>query len=712
MQAIHSQGKEDARVLVVDDDITARMLANKALITQGFEVILANDGVSAIEMFQTRRPHLVLMDVDMPGLDGFQACKKLRELPHGKIVPILMVTGQDDLDSIESAYNAGATDFVPKPINWRILGHRLRYMLRASEVRTRLDELQKSETRLDNAQRIAGLGNWEWNRATGEIYWSDQMCHFLGIGVNDQEKTLARFLDNVPPFQRSAVQHWFEEAVSGSDQSEIVHRLLQSDGSELHVQHQIEVYGDDSEVALVSGTVLDVTQLKQAEERILQLAHYDHLTGLCNRVIFKDRVTRAVARAQAEGHIGAILFLDLDNFKRINDTLGHVVGDMLLKEVSRRLTNSVRAVDRGGDRELNHHVISRFGGDEFTVLLAEIRRPDDAARVAQRILDTIGHTMTLGEHEVVITPSIGIALFPEHGCDVDGLLQNVDTAMYSVKNSGRNNYEFFASSMKTLADRRLTIENSLRKALDRDELRLHYQPQIDLRSQQIIGVEALLRWTSRDLGPVFPDEFIPIAEETGLISPIGEWVMRTACSQAKAWIDEGVEPLTMAVNLSVSQFVGQDLTALVSDVLQSSGLPADALELEITENMLMDDVAGAVDVLHSLKSLGIKLSIDDFGTGYSSLSYLKRFPIDKLKIDRSFVTHIVSDSTDAAVTKAIIAMAHSLGLRVTAEGVENQEQKNFLQSRGCDEVQGYLYSRPLPAEEVSDLLKLHLFEGT
>lgn len=696
-----SQLEQQATVMVVDDDITSRMLASQALGVLGFNVLEAGDGQQALELFRQQRPHLVLMDVDMPVIDGFEACRQLRSLPYGKIVPVLMVTGQDDIDSIEQAYEAGATDFVPKPINWLILGQRLRYMLRASAVREQLQELRKSEARLDNAQRIARLGNWEWNLQNHESYWSDQMWRMVGLDEAENLPELPLFLRSVPLAERHSVRRWFFRSVRSQQQSIMTHSLIQSDGTELKVQHQIEAHFDDEGRAeLISGTILDVTPLMRAEAQIVQLAEYDHLTGLCNRVVFKHQVQRALAQAEEHGHLGAILFLDLDNFKRINDTLGHVVGDMLLKEVAERLSRSVR---RAGERN-GEEVVARFGGDEFTILLPQISCSEDAAVVAARIGDVLSRPMTLDGQEVFITPSIGIALLPEHGRDVDSLLQNVDTAMYCVKNAGRNGYEFFARSMKTNARRKLALESCLRSALDKQELSLHYQPQINLSEHKIVGMEALLRWNSSELGFVSPMEFIPVAEETGLIAPIGEWVLREACTQARRWQLEGLPRITMAVNLSVSQFAKQDLEVLVAQVLKDTGLPAADLELEITENMLMDDVSGSVEVLHRLKALGVQLAIDDFGTGYSSLSYLKRFPIDRLKIDRSFVTHLVSDPNDAAVTQAVIAMAHSLGLNVTAEGVETPAQRDFLTTHRCDEVQGYYFSKPKPADEIEELL--------
>ncbi|WP_232784855.1 putative bifunctional diguanylate cyclase/phosphodiesterase [Psychromonas sp. MB-3u-54] len=703
------------RVLVVDDDVTARLMARQALSKENFAVIEAKDGFAALELFEAVQPDIVLLDVEMPGIDGFEVCRQLRRFPCGKLVPILMATGQDDLDSVRQAYEAGATDFVTKPFNWKILAHRLRYMVRASDTTEQLQELQKSESRLGNAQRIARLGNWEWNLQNNEIYWSEQLFHMLWFRRGVAKPSFRGFISRLPPGERKEFMVWvhrLRDSAKGEQRGGWNHSINQADGSRLHVQHQAEVFYDENGAAKVlSGTVVDVTELTQAQDQILQLAHFDSLTGLANRNAFRKRVELAMQRAQQYGHLGAVLFLDLDNFKRINDTLGHSIGDQLLQEVAKRLTDIVRGSDSICGTNFNHaiddNLISRLGGDEFTVLLPEIGKIKDAEYAAKRVLNAIGDSINLSGHDIVVTPSIGIAIFPNHGENVDNLLKNADAAMYYVKRAGKNDYELFVNSMNVVAKRRLELESFLRHAIDNKELSINYQPQVDIPTGRITGAEALLRWNSAELGMVSPVEFIPIAEETGLISPIGEWVLREACRQVKEWRDDGLPEIQIAVNISVQQFAKQSLDKLVSKVLLETGLPVHCLELEITENMLMDDVEGAVETLHKLKDLGINLAIDDFGTGYSSLSYLKRFPIDKLKIDRSFITYVTTEPSDAAVTQAIISMAHNLGLTVIAEGVEEVSQLEFLRQHHCEEMQGYYFSRPLIVSDMEDLLRSH-----
>ena len=433
---------------------------------------------------------------------------------------------------------------------------------------------------------------------------------------------------------------------------------------------------------------------KQAEERVRHLAHYDDLTALPNRSMFNQRLSHALAQAQRRDKPLAILFIDLDRFKNINDTLGHQAGDSVLREVAQRLRECLRESD----------VVGRLGGDEFVVLLEEFPQPIHVATVAQKILSSVARPFLLDAQEFHITASVGISAFPEDGADVPTLLKNADIAMYRAKEQGKNNYQFYSAQMNVHSIERLTLEAGLRRALERDELVLHYQPQIDIRTGSITGMEALVRWQQPAKALIPPAQFIPLAEETGLIVPIGEWVLKTACAQNQSWQEQGLPPLRIAVNLSARQFVHEALLHSVARVLQETGLEPALLEFEITESMVMHNSEHAVKLLNKLKAMGIHISIDDFGTGYSSLAYLKRFPIDSLKIDRSFILDIPDDKGDAAITQAVIAMAHTLGLKVIAEGVETREQFNFLRKNRCDEMQGYYFSAPLPADQATALL--------
>jgi diguanylate cyclase (GGDEF)-like protein len=445
-----------------------------------------------------------------------------------------------------------------------------------------------------------------------------------------------------------------------------------------------------------------------AENRILQLAYYDNLTELPNRAMFMTRIEQAIEFAKKDERALAVLFLDLDNFKRINDTLGHNFGDELLRTVARRIAHSLRsndAVSRSVTEDDDKRHLARLGGDEFTVLLADLKHPEDALLVANRIREELSKPIQLDTHKLIITPSIGISLFPNDGEDVVTLLKSADMAMYFAKRKGRNNVQFFEGTMNEMALLRMNLESELRHAIDRNEMSLHYQPQVDFKTGKLTGVEALLRWKNFTLGNVPPLDFIPIAEDSGLIIPIGEWVLRTACQQAKSWQKADVGLKRIAVNVSVMQFSQPDFPDTISRVLHETNLDPAVLELEITESILMDNADRAVEILKRLKTIGVQLAIDDFGTGYSSLSYLKQFPIDRLKIDRSFIKAITTDPDDQAIASAIISMAESMKLQVTAEGVETVEQMQFLKQVKCDEAQGYYISRPMAAFEAERFLR-------
>jgi len=441
------------------------------------------------------------------------------------------------------------------------------------------------------------------------------------------------------------------------------------------------------------GAFLDITARKRAEEQVRDLAYHDALTGLPNRLLFQDRLALAVAQAHRHRQGLAVLFLDLDRFKVINDSLGHTVGDRLVREVAARLRTCVREGD----------TVARLGGDEFTLLLPHVGQAVDAAKVAKKVLDLVRIPFDIDGRELFVTASMGISLYPDDGTDAETLVKNADTAMYRAKEQGRDLYQLYTPAMNATALERLALESSLRRALSQDELVLHYQPIFDVASRRVQGVEALLRWAHPELGLVAPADFIPLAEITGLILPMGPWVLRAACAQARAW-QERQPGLCVAVNLSARQFQEASLVAQVTDALADSGLDPRCLQLEITESSAMQNAQTAIQTLRELKSLGVGLSIDDFGTGYSSLSYLKRFPIDTLKIDQSFIRDIGRDPDDAAIASAIIALAHTLKLTVVAEGVETSGQLAFLAAHGCDRAQGYLLSRPFPADRCGELL--------
>ncbi|PYQ50867.1 MAG: diguanylate cyclase [Acidobacteria bacterium] len=470
-------------------------------------------------------------------------------------------------------------------------------------------------------------------------------------------------------------------------------RMRKRDGSPVWVLENMTLL-ETAEGGNIEGTIIDISERKAAQEQVEYQAYHDVLTGLPNRLLFRDRISVALAHARRARRTVAIMFLDLDHFKLVNDTLGHTVGDGLLQAAAERLVSCVRSED----------TVARMGGDEFTILVSDIADTRSAATVAQKVLESISRPIEVDGHELFVTTSIGIAIFPDDGTDAETLLKNADRAMYRAKELGRNNFQFATQVIVEGKAARLSLERSLHHAFDRKEFVVHYQPMIEVGTRRVVGAEALIRWLSPEFGLMAPDEFIPVAEETGLILPIGEWVLRTACAQMKTWHRAGHKELHVAVNLSARQFQQRDLAMMIERILEDTKLPASALDIEITESTAMHNAKSSLEILTGLKQMGVRISIDDFGTGYSSLSYLKEFPIDTVKIDQSFVRDLSQGSNDGAIVSAVISMARALKLHVVAEGVETEEQLAILRREHCETIQGFLCSRPLPAEEFEAVL--------
>lgn len=529
------------------------------------------------------------------------------------------------------------------------------------------------------------------------IYSADGICTYASpavskvLGYRPDELLGKPVFHFFHPDDLKSKRRYFTKLIDKPEET-ICYRVRRKDDTYIWLESNSKAIRDpeSNETKEIIAVSRDITKRKESEERLLYLANYDSLTGLPNRALFRDRLRRSVARAQRNETKVALFFIDLDRFKNINDSLGHHAGDQLLRSVSRRLKQYARKGD----------TIARLGGDEFTVILEGIKDPEDASIVAEKILELMEPQFKLDGHNVVVTPSIGITVFPDDASDMRSLLKNADTAMYRSKDKGGNCFQFYTSDMNAKAYEYLVLENDLRHALEREEFRLFFQPQIDLHTQNIIGVEALLRWEHPERGLLNPEEFIPFAEETGLVEPIGSWVLEKACKEAKQWQNLGLPAVRVAVNLSMRQFVAQDFVGHVANILKETELDADFLELEITERFLAHDVDQAEEILRDLHRLGVQLSVDDFGTGYSSLSYLKRYPLNTLKIDKSFVQDISTENDGKTIVEAIIAMGQSLKLNVIAEGVETDEQTCFLRAHSCDWVQGYLFSRPLSASDI------------
>ena len=557
-----------------------------------------------------------------------------------------------------------------------------------------LDELRESEQRFHGIFDQAAVGialvalDGHWLRV------NQKLCDI--VGYPESEMLTLSFQDITYPEDKALDLAYTQRLLAnGIPHFSLEKRYVRKDGAVVWINLTVSLVRDAAGVPKYFITVTeDITRRKETEAKLTYLANHDALTGLANRTRLHDRLEQAIAVASRSGHAVAVLLLDLDRFKNINDSLGHDIGDRLLLAIADRLSDCVRSGD----------TVARLGGDEFVLVLGELDRPEDAASVAKQALAAVSRTLVIESHELTLSTSIGISLYPRDGGDASSLLKNADAALYRAKSVGRNVFQFYATEMNAHALERLTLENDLHHGLERNEFLLHYQPQVDADSGRIIGVEALLRWQPQGRAIVPPSGFLSLAEETGLILPIGEWVLRTACAQARAWAEMAL-PVRVAVNLSGVQFQQQDVVGMVARILAETGCNAQWLEIEVTESVLMEDTDQAAEILHTLKAMGIHLAIDDFGTGYSSLNYLKRFPIDTLKIDQSFVRDITTDPDDAYIAEAVIALAHSLRMKVIAEGVETEEQLTFLRAHGCDHIQGYLYSKPVAAPEIENWLR-------
>ncbi|PKB24392.1 putative bifunctional diguanylate cyclase/phosphodiesterase [Janthinobacterium sp. 64] len=687
-------------VLVADDDPVMRLLMRQMLTQVGLDVIEAEDGVQALASYKHSGPDLVMLDVDMPAMDGFAVCREIRHQEVGGTVPIIMVTGGDELEAVTHAYEVGATDFISKPINWPILGHRVLYVLRASDAIARLRIADAH-----NRAVLAAIPDTFFRLNSEGFYLDYEQGHDASAGFSITNCVGSHIGDVLPP-EIAARLLDKAHAVLATQHIGSVDYTLTHEDSTRHFEARLVATGADE----VLGLVRDISERKRTEEQIRRLAYCDSLTGIPNRQAFLETLERELLRSKEHDKKFAVLFMDLDAFKRINDTLGHDVGDHLLKVVSERLRETIRPSDlvlraeHEFEASFGGSNLARLGGDEFTILIPDLERVEDALNVAHRVKEAMRRPFMIEGHEIFVTASIGISLYPEDGEDCNSLLKYADTAMYHAKNCGKNNAKLYSSSLTMEIMSHVKMEVGLRKALQNNELYLLYQPQIDVPSTQIVGVEALVRWRHPERGIISPTEFIPLAEETGLIVPIGEWVLRTACNQAKAWQNGSGRAIRMAVNLSAKQFKDENLMQIVLSALADTGLDARLLELELTEGTLMDDARATMVTLEQLRGIGVYLSIDDFGTGYSSMNYLKRFDVRALKIDKSFIAGLPQDAENAAITRAIIAMAHGLKMVVVAEGVETDEQLLMLEEYGCDMAQGYFLGHPSPHDTITAML--------
>jgi diguanylate cyclase (GGDEF)-like protein len=672
------------RVLVADDDAILREIARVSLETSGFAVQVVGSGDAAVAACALSLPHIALLDVEMSEGNGYQACANIRMLPGGASLPIVMVTGLDDSTSIERAYEAGATDFVVKPLNWPLLAHRIRYVLRGARA---IEALRVSEQK--NAALLKAIPDGLLLvNGNGVI----DHCFNPIVGLHDI-KAAQHIVDMIPKPAQARAMECLAATLRG-EPAEFEFSLHHEGRPARHLECRYLPNASGQVLAIVR----DITERKETQAHIQRLAYYDALTGLPNREWIGDYLSRSLADAQASNGSVALLYVDLDQFKRINDTLGHDTGDALLGQVAERLRGALAHL--GGNAQL-----ARVGGDEFIVVLCGHPGTQLAEQASERILLALSMPFRQGSYELVVTPSIGIALFPEHGIDSQNLLKNADSAMYEAKSSGRNQFRFFNDTLNVRALKRLSLEMELRRAMEDSRLEIYYQPKYETGGLNVSGGEALLRWFHPERGQIPTADFVAVAEETGLIADLGRWTLQQVCRDLSSWRAQGLDVPSIAVNVSGREFMRPDVLFRVSETVEQACLSPALFELELTESVLMRDAEAGRRSLLALKEFGFSLAMDDFGTGYCSLNYLKRFPIDTLKIDRSFVVDIGTDPGDAAIVRAIIALGHDLNLRIVAEGVSTIEQLRFLRSEGCDAVQGYLMSPAVTARTFAALLK-------
>ncbi|MEM7764371.1 MAG: EAL domain-containing protein [Pseudomonadota bacterium] len=690
-------------VLIVDDEATIRLMTRRFLEHAEFMVVDAASGPSAQKQIERTNPDIILLDVDMPGMDGYELCDWIRKRKATRYTPIVMITGREDPISVDAAYERGATDFIVKPISWSVLSHRIRYILRGAKMQFALRDsharikaiVEAMPDRLfsiDAAGRVIGdnttLASWE---TTGSMRTSVQTGSWSVFEHS--------FRQEVERIATMHLQSVFEEQLTVESSFSLL-----ANGERIH-HYEVRLVAQMEDLAL--AVVRDVTTQKESASKIHQLAYYDVLTGLPNRQLFSSELRQTLEHARRTDQQFALLYIDLDHFKRINDTLGHTTGDELLKMVASRLGRCLRASDSissdiSDNGESNN--VARLGGDEFTLIVRDTEAVNNIESVASRIIETLKSPFEFNGHEFVVTPSIGIAIYPIDGEDEESLLKSADVAMYQAKQRGRSGFSFCTETTTVRSLERLDLELELRRAIESDQFELHYQPKVTTTNWTVVGAEALLRWNHPTRGWISPAQMIPIAEDTGLIVPLGRWIIQEACRQVAEWRNHGLPSCPVAVNLSSQQFWQDDIASVVESALGTNNLESEMLELELTEGVLMRDVKQTRDALQILKGIGISLAVDDFGTGYSSLAYLRQFPLDSLKIDRSFVDDLPAADA-AAICDAIISMASSLNLRVVAEGVENDNQLRYLTQRHCNEIQGYYFSKPLPAEAFEALLR-------
>ncbi len=685
--------RDTCLVLVADDDPMIRFLAHQTLSKKSFEVLQAEDGREALKIFVTKEPDLVLCDVMMPILDGFELCSSIRATKHGRHVPIVMLTGLNDAQSISQAFTMGATDFCEKPVNWDLLPYKLNYILRSSST---FRKLQVSEERYSLVARGANDGIWDWDFENDRVYFSPRWKSMLGFAEDAISSNPREWLGRVHKNDISLVLTELEVHKSGKSSAfACEYRIKNAEGEYRWMMCRGLAETDDSGAAnRMTGSQADITDRKIAEEKLVFDAVHDALTGLPNRILFIDRLSHSIDLYARRKNLNfAVLYLDLDRFKVINDSLGHMLGDRLLVEIASRINSIVRQGD----------TLARFGGDEFVMLCEEIDDITVATNLANRIQMELSKPVDLDGQMVVIGCSIGITESSIDYSNPEDMLRDADIAMYRAKAQPGAHYEIFDQTMHQKAMNVLQIESDLRLAIDREEFEVYYQPIVKIEEDEVSGFEALIRWNHPKLGLLLPDEFLEVAVDSRLIVPLGRWVLARACKQMQAWKDmwEEARDWTISVNLSASELAQPDLVVALSDIVNKSGLDTKYLKIEITESSLIQNSDHALQTMNALREQGIHLSIDDFGTGYSSFSYLHQYPFDELKIDRTFISELDNRSDKQQIVNAIVSLAHNLGMTVVAEGSASGAIYENLRGASCEYAQGFSIMEPRVAGDIS-----------
>lgn len=717
-----------SRILVIDDDAVILQLAQDMLTDEGFDIITASDGSTGLRLFNqannSSQPFkAILLDVEMPGLDGFKVCESIRAQPGGLFIPIIIISGREDRAAAQKAYEVQATDFSNKPTNWLVLAQRLRYVLRASAA---FSEVKRNQRRLADAQQATKIKYWEFDPQSDQVY----LVEPDGALQKTKDTHLFSFqniLRHVHPADHAAVEAYYKK-ITGQQPSAsaaIEYRVQEFGGNgesytTYHTEGRRDLERESSSnlSTRIFGVTQDITEIRFNEKKIQQLAHYDDLTGLHNRSSFQENLNVTLELNKTSRVKLAVFLINIDGFKRINESFGHRAGDAILQAFVERTKSDLLA-----NNTINHDIgpkrMARFGGDEFALML-NVDADDPkmfALRVAEQLEESTSKAFHIApsdgaksndELEVRVSISTGIAIYPDDGENATLLLKNADTALNNAKQNGKNQHQFYDNAMSIDGRARLDLEIELRRAIEHEQLELYYQPQVLASSGKMTGVEALVRWNHPTRGRIPSADFIPLAEESGLILPLSDWVVSAACQQSKLWCDSELDPFMVSINLSGMQFRQRNFRKNIENIFAQTAVDPGLICLELTEGVIMDDAENTISTLHGLKELGVKLSIDDFGTGYSSLRYLQKFPLDTLKVDRSFVNDIGRDGDDTAITEAIIAMGHSLGLQIIAEGVETQTQLDFLRERSCEVIQGFFFSKPLPASEIPAFAKTAL----